>query len=100
MTEPKACALRPNILAGRSAHVVQDTPSYTAVASFSRGPAGVDAEMPLPNNVANGDLDSDPGFVRNCGRRSSFESEHYHPITIMPKRPFRSKSDIREIGEG
>ena len=74
--------------------MVQDTPSYTAVAFSSRGPAGVDAEMLLPNNVACDNLESDPGFVRNCGRMFVFESERNHPNNIMPKRPFRKKTDI------
>ena len=68
--------------------MVQDTPSCSAVASSSCGPAGVDTEMPMPNNVANDDLESDPGFVRYCGRMSVFESEHCHPNNIIPKRPF------------
>ena len=66
----------PNSWAERSAHVVQDTPSYAAVAaSSSRGRAIVDAELLLSRNAADDDLESDPGhgFVRNCGRMSAFE---------------------------
>lgn len=50
-------------------------PSYTDVASSSRGPAGVDAEIPLPNNTEADVLEPDPGFVRNCVRMSTFERE-------------------------
>lgn len=73
--------LGPNSWAKRSAHVVQNTPSYATRASSSRGLAVVDAEMPLPNNAADDDLESDPGFVLNFGRMSAFEWEFYHPIT-------------------
>ena len=76
-----------NIWAERSAYVVQDTLSYAAVASSSRGPALVDAEMPSPNNADDDDLESDPGFVRNCGRMPAFERKYYHLNIIMPERP-------------
>ena len=56
--------LGPNSWAKRSVHVVQDTPSYATRASSSRGLAVADAEMPLPNNAADDDLESDAGFVR------------------------------------
>ena len=70
--------------------MVQDTPSYAAVVSSSRGPAVVDAEMPLPNNAADDDLESEPGFVRNCERMSAFEREYYYPNNIKPKRTLSS----------
>lgn len=41
-------------------------PSYASVVSSSRDPAAVDREMPMPNNVADDDLESDSGFIGNC----------------------------------
>ena len=80
--------LGPNTWAERSAHMVQDKLSYAAAASPSRGPVGVDAEMASSNNAAtDDDLESDPGFERNCGRMSAFEREYYHPNNIMSERP-------------
>lgn len=58
-----------------STHVVQDMPIYAAVASSSRGPTSVDAEMLLTINAADDDVESDPGFVRNCGTMSAFVRE-------------------------
>ena len=64
------------------AHMVQDTPSYAAAAtSPSRGPASVDAEMTSPNNAAAYDLESDPGFLRNCARMSALGVNTVTPIT-------------------
>lgn len=81
--------------------MVQDTPSCSAVASSSCGPAGVDTEMPMPNNVANDDLESDPGFVRYCGRMSVFESELVIPITSYPRGLFEvnhtSENSVKDI---
>ena len=78
----------PNTWAERSARMVQDTISYAAAACLSRGPVGVDAEMASSNNAAtDDDLESDPGFERNCGRMSAFEREYYHPNNIMSERP-------------
>ena len=80
MIDSDAHDLGPNTWAERSAHMVQDTISYAAAASPSRGPVGVDAEMASSNNAAtDDDLESDPGFERNCGRMSAFEREYYHP---------------------
>ena len=47
--------------------MVQDTASYaaSAVPSSPRGPAVVNAEMPLLNNAAADDLEYDPGFLPN-----------------------------------
>ena len=98
-TNPDAHDLGPNSWAERSAHVVQDMPSYAAVTSSSRAPAGVDAEMPLPNGDADGDLESDPGFVRDCGRMSAFERHQYHPKNIMPGRPLSAVFAVK-LGEG
>ena len=39
-------------------------PVIATRASSSRGLAVADAEMPLPNNAADDDLESDAGFVR------------------------------------
>ena len=87
MTDPDANDLGPNSWVERFAHMVQDTPSYAAAStSSSHGPAGVDAEMTSPNNVAAYDLESDPGFVRNCARMSAFGREYRHPNNIMPER--------------
>ena len=83
MTDSDAHDLGPNSWVERSAHMVQDTPSYAAAAkSRSRGPAGVDAEMMSPNNAAAYDLESDPGFVRNWARIFFFYSIFIqgHPI--------------------
>ena len=104
MTDRDAHGLGLNSWAEYSAHVVQDTPTYAAVASSSRGPAVVDKEMPFLNNPVADDLESDPGFVCNCGRMSAFEKEYYCPKNIMPKKEaavccFRSEPDIRERRE-
>ena len=99
MTDHDAHDLGLNSWAERSAHVVQDTPTYAAVASSSRGPAVVDAEMPLPNNAAADDLESDPGFVSNRGRMSAFERKYYHPNNIMPKRPLSAVFAVNQISE-
>ena len=100
MTDPDAHDLGPNSWAERSAHMVQDTLSYAAAASPSRGPAGVDAEMTSSNNAATGyDLESDPGFVRNCGRMSDFEREYYHPNNIMPERPLSAVFAVGQTSE-
>ena len=56
---------------------MQDT--RYAVASSLRGPA----VMSAPSNTAADDLDSDPGFVLNCGKISAFEREYYYPKNIM-----------------
>ena len=80
MTDPDANDLGPNCWAERSAHMVQGSLSYDAAASPSRGAAVVDAEI-MSANAADDDLESDPGFVRNCVRMSAFEKEHYHPNT-------------------
>ena len=98
MTVFDADDLGPNMWAERSAHVVQGTPSYAAVASSSRGPAIVDAEMPLPNDAA-ADLGSDPGFVRNCRRVSAFEREYFHANNIMAERPLPAVFAVNETSE-
>ena len=68
--------------------MVQATPSYAAAAaSPSRGTAGVDAETTSPNNAGAYDLESDPGFVRNCARMSAFGRVYRHPNNIMPETP-------------
>ena len=85
MADPNSYDHGSNSWAVRSAHVIQGTPSYAAVASSSRGPAGVDAETPLPNNAADDDLESDPGFVRECRRMSAFKREYYHHNNNMPE---------------
>ena len=99
MTDSDAHDLGANSWVERSAHMVQDTPSYAAAAtSPSRGPAGVDAEMTSPNNAAAYDLESDPGFVRNCARMSAFGREYRHPNNIMPERPLtRHQNSVREF---
>ena len=79
--------------------LVQDTPTYAAVASSSRGPAVVNAKMPLLNNAAADDLESDPGFVSNRGRMSAFERKYYHPNNIMPKRPLSAVFAVNQISE-
>ena len=66
--------------------MVQDTPSYAAAASPLCGPAGVDAEMTSPDNTAARDLESEPGFARNCARMSAFGRGYSHPNNIMPER--------------
>ena len=100
MADPHAHDLGPNTWAERSAHMVQDTLSYAAAASSSRGPAGVDAEMASSNNAATGyDLESDPGFVRNYGRMSDFEREYYHPNNIMPERPLSAVFAVGQTSE-
>ena len=40
-------------------------PRYASVASSSRDPSVVNAEVLLPNNAADYNLESCPGFVRN-----------------------------------
>ena len=94
MTVPDAHDLGPNSWAERSAHVVHGSPSYAAAASPSRGAAVVDAEMMSTINAAADDLESDPGFVRNCVRMSTFEKEHYHTNNIMPETSENSVKDI------
>lgn len=54
-----------------------------AVVSSLRGPAVMSANLPVPSNTAADDLDSDPGFVLNCGKMSAFEREYYYPKNIM-----------------
>ena len=99
MTDRDAHDLGLNSWAECSAHVVQDTPTYAAVASSSRGPAVVDKEMPLPNNPVADDLESDPGFVCNCRRMSAFEKEYYRPNNIMPKRPLSAVFAVNQTSE-
>ena len=68
----------------------------------------MDEEMPLPNNAADVDLESDRGFVRNCGRMSAFEREYSLPNKIMPERPLSavfavnqtSESSVKDIFQG
>ena len=96
---PDAHDLGPNTWAERSAHVVQGSLSYAAAASPSRGAAVVDAEMMSTNNAAADDLESDPGFVRNCVRMSAFEKEHYHPNNIMPERPLSAVFAVNQTSE-
>ena len=79
--------------------MVQDTPNYAAVASSSRGPAVVDAEMPLLNNPVADDLESDPGFECNCGRMSAFEREYYRLNNIMPKKPLSAIFAVNQTSE-
>lgn len=79
MTDLNAQDLGVNMWTERYSHVVQDSPSNAGVASSSLDPAVVDVEMPLPNNAAFDDIESDPGFVRNWGRMSAFERENNHP---------------------
>ena len=64
-------------------------PSYAAAAAASPlcGPADVDAEMTSPNNTAACELESEPGFERNCARLSPFGREYRHPNNIMPEMP-------------
>ena len=50
-------------------------PSYASVAFSSRDPSVVNAEVLLPNNAADYNLESYPGFVRNCLRMSAFATE-------------------------
>ena len=77
--------------------MVQDTPSYAAAAtSPSRGPAGVDAEMTSRTNAAAYDLESDPGFVRNCARMSAFGWEYRHLNNTMPGRPLTRHQRTRK----
>lgn len=54
---------------------------YAAVASSLRGPAVMGAE--IPKITAADDLDSDLGFVLNCGKMSAFEREYYYTKNIM-----------------
>ena len=79
--------------------MVQGSLSYAAAASPSRGAAVVDAEMMSTNNAAADDLESDPGFVRNCVRMSAFEKEHYHPNNIMPERPLSAVFAVNQTSE-
>ena len=99
MTDRDAHDLGLNSWAECSAHVVQDTPTYAAIASSSRGPAVVDKEMPLLNNPVADDLESDPGFVCNYGRMSAFEKEYYRPNNIMPKRPLSAVFAVNQTSE-
>lgn len=41
------------------------------------------AKLPVPSNTPADDLDSDPGFVLNCGKMSAFEREYYYLKNIM-----------------
>ena len=84
MTDRDAHGLGLNSWAECSAHVVQNTPTYAALASSSCGPAVAGAEMPLLNNLVADDLESDPGLECNCGRMSAFEREYYRLNNIMP----------------
>ena len=99
MTDPDAHNLGPNSWAERSARMVQGSLSYAAAASPSRGATVVDAEMMSTNNAAADDLESDPGFVRNCVRMSAFEKEHYHPKNIMPERPLSAVFAVNQTSE-
>ena len=64
--------------------------------------------MPLLNNAVADDLESDPGFVCNCGRMSAFEREYYRPDNIMPKGPLSavfavnqtSENEVKDIFQG
>ena len=81
--------------------MVQDTPSYAAAAAASPscGPAGVDAEMSSPNNTAAFDLESEPGFARNCVRMSAFRREYRHPNNITPERPLSAVFAVNQTAE-
>ena len=78
--------------------MVQDTPSYAAAAPLC-GPAGVEAEMTSPNNTAACDLESDPGFARNCARMYAFGREYRHPNYITPKRPLSAVFAVNQTSE-
>ena len=99
MTERDAHGLGLNSWAECSAHVVQNTPTYAALASSSCGPAVAGAEMPLLNNPVADNLESDPGFVCNCGRMSAFEREYYRLNNIMPKRPLSAICAVNQTSE-
>ena len=58
-----------------------------------------DAEMPLLNNPVADDLESDLGFVCNCGRMSAFEREYYRLNNIMPKRPLSAICAVNQTSE-
>ena len=55
--------------------MLQDMPTYASVASSSRDPSVVNVEVMLPNKAADYNLESYPGFVRNCFRMSAFAKE-------------------------
>ena len=74
-------------------------PSYASVVSSSRDPAAVDREMPMPNNVADDDLESDSGFIGNYRRMFGFEREYYHPNNIMPERPWSAVFAVNQTSE-
>lgn len=74
-------------------------PSYASVVSSSRDPAAVDREMPMPNNVADDDLESDSGFIGNSRRMFGFEREYYHPNSIMPERPWSAVFAVNQTSE-
>ena len=99
MTDREAHDLGLSSWAECSAHEVQDTSNYAAVASSSRGLAVAGAEMPLLNNPVADDLESDPGFVCNCGRMSAFEREYYRLNNIMPKRPLSAIFAVNQTSE-
>lgn len=98
MTNVDAYDLGPNNWEERSVHVAY-RPSYAAVVSSSRDPAAVDREMPMPNNVADDDLESDSGFIGNCRRMFGFEREYYHPNNIMPERPWSAVFVVNQTSE-
>ena len=99
MTDRDAHGLGLNSWAECSAHVVQNTPTYAALASSSCGPAVAGAEMPLLNNPVADDLESDPGFVCNCGRMSAFKREYYRLNNIMPISNGRSPILFNEFSQ-
>ena len=99
MTDRDAHGLGLNSWAECSAHVVQNTPTYAALASSSCVPTVAGAEMSLLNNPVADDLESDPGFVCNCRRMSAFEREYYRLNNIMPKRPLSAIFAVNQTSD-
>lgn len=75
MSVTDACNLGPDNWAERSMHVVQDMPIYAAVASSSRGPTTEWMQKCRNPLMLLDDVESDAGFVRNCGTMSAFVRE-------------------------
>ena len=86
MTDPHAHDLGPNSWAESSAHMVQDTLSYAAAASPSRGPAGVDAEM-ASSNIAATVMILSPILVLcvTAGECLTLKGSTIAPITSCPR---------------
>lgn len=76
MSVTDAYNLGPDNWAERSTHVVQRYADLRCCCVlFTWSYHSVDTEMPLPINAPDEDVESDAGFVHNCGTMSAFVRE-------------------------